>query len=135
MSCLRGFPQGAGLGKVGPLGASASFPARPALVLWLRWLPPGAFPSAAPTCLETEGVLRPHLCQLPASPEQEVHSAMSVYSFSFFFMKTSLALPIKIVQTISSLGETGQCLTPSGRRHCCPFLASPLNVVYKPWNG
>lgn len=43
---------------------------------------PGAFPSTAPTCLETEGAVDASAPQLPASPEQEAHSAMSVYSFS-----------------------------------------------------
>lgn len=132
---MRGFQQGAGLGEVVQLGASASSSSEASPGFSAPSGPPRAFTSTAPTCLETEGVLRPHLRPPPASWEQEAHSAISVYSFFFFFVKTSLAQPIKIVQNIPGLGETGQCPTPSGCRHCCPFLASPLGLVYKPWSG
>ena len=92
------------------------------------------FPSATPTCLETGSV--------EASPLPATSSSRTRGSFSnecllifFFFMKTSLAQPIKIAQNIPGLGETGQCPAPSGRHPCYPFLAFPLDLVYKSWSG
>lgn len=81
-SCLWGFQHGAGLGKVVQLGASASFSCEVSPDFFAPDGPPGAFASTAPTCLETEGVVEASPLQLPASLEQEAHSAMSVYSFS-----------------------------------------------------
>lgn len=83
-SRLWGFQHGAGLGKVVQLGAGASFSGGVSPGFSAPEGPPGVFASTAPTCLETEGAVEASPPQLPASPEQEAHSAMSVYSFSSF---------------------------------------------------
>lgn len=83
-SRLWGFQHGAGLGKVVQLGAGASFSSGVSPGFSAPDRPPGAFASVAPTCLETEGAVEASPPQLPASPEQEAHSAMSVYPFSSF---------------------------------------------------
>lgn len=81
-SCLWGFQHGAGLGKMVQLGTNASFSSKASPGFSAPADAPRAFPSTAPTCLETEGAVNASAPQLPASPEQEAHSAMSVYSFS-----------------------------------------------------
>lgn len=81
-SCLWGFQHGAGLGKMIQLGTNASFASKASPGFSAAAGAPGAFSSTTPTCLETEGAVDASTPQLPASPEQEAHSAMSVYSFS-----------------------------------------------------
>ena len=134
---MRCYQQGAGLGRVVQLRGSASFPASPGLFFCSRCAPPphtGAFPSATPTCLETGSI---EASPLPAASYPGTRGSFSNERLLifFFFMKTSLAQPIKIAQNIPGLGETGQCPAPSRRHPCCPFLAFPLDLIYKFWSG
>ena len=99
---MRCYQQGAGLGRVVQLRGSASFPASPGLFFCSRCAPPphtGAFPSATPTCLETGSI---EASPLPAASYPGTRGSFSNERLLifFFFMKTSLAQPIKIAQNI-----------------------------------